>query len=673
MDIVASNRKNIISVSLILVISVLIEIFVCNANSFRVIDNEKFERKNYTLEQMEITNADVDTENGTICYKSEYGGSVFIHINNIDTSIGTVYMDLALPDNVLEYVVCYTDETNAEFYRSFMREYVTGVERTKWFTCHFNGQSKEMIIRLDNLEDGYTFALNEIQINAPVPFHFSMIRYMTISMIAAMLYLIGQTEFFMSTQKNGKHNLVLAAVFLMFLVISIVIYQNSYGDIKLNLMYNCDFTDALINGRLDLDIEVSDSLRALENPYDTSVRQSQGVDCSWDTAYYKGKYYCYYGVVPVLLFFVPYKLITGTYLQCNIVVMIAYCLYMLFLDIVFIKLIRHVLADVQFGMEMISMILLNAAINLFYFAAEPSFYLVPYAVGLMFTAMGFCCFIYWYLGKRRKRLLLFLGALCLSLAVGCRPPLLMYTLFIVPFGVRVIQEKKKESVVDMIVLMIPYLVIGSMLAIYNYLRFNSILEFGQTYQLTAQDQAHNSHTIYEIPALLWLGFFQPLNFRAVFPYIVAPDSANNYAGSFFVGPGLTSILGQIPQIWVLFIPSAWKKWRKSQDSFSGILLPSCAAVSFVLFVMELLNAGVEWRYAAEIAPVLCISAMLLIANMIRKVDRDHASAIMTLLLMTAVYTFAVSFLRAIGGPFGYTLTYHSDFYYTIERAFSFWK
>lgn len=673
MDIIAANRKNSISVLFILVIGILIEIFVCNANSFRVLDKIKFERKKYTLEQMEITNADINAEDGTIYYKSEYGASVFIHVSNIDTNIGTVYMDLEISDNVLPYVVCYTDETNADFYRSFEREYVTGVERTKWFTCHFNGKSNELIIRLDGLEDGYTFKLNEMQINAPVPFHFSIIRYMVISITASILYLIRKTDLFMSTRKNMRHNLVLATVYMIFLIISVVIYNNSYADIKLNLMYNCNLTDALINGQLDLNIEVSDSLKALENPYDTSVRQTQGINYSWDTAYYKEKYYCYYGVVPALLFFVPYKLITGTYLQCNIVVITAYCLYMLFLDIIFIKLIRRVLADAQFGMEFISMIVLNAAVNLFYFAAEPSFYLVPYAVGLMFIAMGFCCYIYWYFGKRSKRMLLFLGALCCSLAVGCRPPLLLYTLLIVPFGVKVIREKRKKSITDMIFLMIPYLVVGGALAIYNYMRFDNILEFGQTYQLTAQDQAHNSHTAYEIPILLWLGFFQPLNFRAIFPYIVAPDSANNYAGSFFVGSGLTSLLGQIPQIWILFIPSAWKNWSKSQDTFSGVMLPVCAAAGSVLLVMELLNAGVEWRYTSEIAPIFCISAMLLTANFIRTLDGEKTSIIMALLFIGAVYSFAVSFLRAVGGPFGYTLTYHPDFYYTLDRAFSFWK
>lgn len=675
MENTAVNRKHMIDLSIIFIICVLTEVFVCNANSFRMGLNPSgtYEQKKYTLDQLEITNADVNTAEGTVTCRSDYGGSVFIHIKDIDTTIGSIYMDLTIPDSVLHYVVCYTDEANAKFYRSFDREYVTGVDRTKWFVCHLSGRSAEMIIRLDGLEDGYSFSLKEIQVNKPVPFRFLVTRFMALFLIASGIYLIGRSGFFLSTAKNWKHNIVLAAVCAVFLLISIIIYNNSYGDVRLNLMYNCDFTDVLIKRQLHLDIDVSDSLRALENPYDTSVRQTQGVEYSWDTAYYNGKYYCYFGVVPALLFFVPYKLITGTYLQCNIVVMVSYAIYMLFLDITLIRIMRRAAADVPFGMEMTALTILNAAVNIFHFAAEPSFYMVLYATGLMFVAAGFCCFAFWYTGRRTNRLLLFLGAVCLSLAVGCRPPLLMYTLLIIPFGIQVIREKRKAAIADMTVLLIPYLVIGSALAAYNYLRFDSIFEFGVKYQLTAQDQVHGTSSLYEVPTLLWLGLFQPLHFSAVFPYVFSPDSANNYAGHFFIGPGLTSLTGQTPLLWTLFMPFVWKKWRTDHDTFPCIALAFSAGTGIVMLVLMLLNSGVEWRYTSEVAPILCIAAILLTANIVSRADQEVTSFLLTLLFLTAVYSFAVSFFRAIAGPFGYTRTYHPDFYYALERAFSFWK
>ena len=87
----------------------------------------------------------------------------------------------------------------------------------------------------------------------------------------------------------------------------------------------------------------------------------------------------------------------------------------------------------------------------------------------------------------------------------------------------------------------------------------------------------------------------------------------------------------------------------------------------------LLNSGVEWRYTSEVAPILCIAAILLTANIVSRADQEVTSFLLTLLFLTAVYSFAVSFIRAIAGPFGYTRTYHPDFYYALERAFSFWK
>ena len=36
-----------------------------------------------------------------------------------------------------------------------------------------------------------------------------------------------------------------------------------------------------------------------------------GENYLWDTAYYEGHYYVYFGVVPVLLFYLPFYLVTG--------------------------------------------------------------------------------------------------------------------------------------------------------------------------------------------------------------------------------------------------------------------------------------------------------------------------------------------------------------------------
>ena len=50
-----------------------------------------------------------------------------------------------------------------------------------------------------------------------------------------------------------------------------------------------------------------------KNQYElmADARRALGVRYHWDHAFYKGRYYMYFGVVPVFLLFIPFKLITG--------------------------------------------------------------------------------------------------------------------------------------------------------------------------------------------------------------------------------------------------------------------------------------------------------------------------------------------------------------------------
>ena len=41
----------------------------------------------------------------------------------------------------------------------------------------------------------------------------------------------------------------------------------------------------------------------------------RGKDYLWDTAYYNGKFYVYFGILPLLIFFLPYYAITKKYLD----------------------------------------------------------------------------------------------------------------------------------------------------------------------------------------------------------------------------------------------------------------------------------------------------------------------------------------------------------------------
>lgn len=68
---------------------------------------------------------------------------------------------------------------------------------------------------------------------------------------------------------------------------------------------------SLLNGRLDLQRDPPAAMAEMQNPYDTAARQSAAPDALWDVAYYQGRYYVYFGIVPCLLFQLPFELLTS--------------------------------------------------------------------------------------------------------------------------------------------------------------------------------------------------------------------------------------------------------------------------------------------------------------------------------------------------------------------------
>lgn len=71
-------------------------------------------------------------------------------------------------------------------------------------------------------------------------------------------------------------------------------------------------TESFLEGHLYIDYDdIDPKLIALDNPYDPEAREAADVSFHWDHAFYNGHYYMYFGVVPVFLLFLPYRLLTG--------------------------------------------------------------------------------------------------------------------------------------------------------------------------------------------------------------------------------------------------------------------------------------------------------------------------------------------------------------------------
>lgn len=124
--------------------------------------------------------------------------------------------------------------------------------------------------------------------------------------------------------RSDARSLVLVSFFLLhaflFLFLTHVnpYFREETGD---NQKQYHALAESFKEGSFSLLEEPSTVLQNMENPYDyeyrTQVMSEAGEWYKWDHAYYDGKYYVYFGVVPAALFYFPYYMLTGIHLHTN--------------------------------------------------------------------------------------------------------------------------------------------------------------------------------------------------------------------------------------------------------------------------------------------------------------------------------------------------------------------
>lgn len=328
-------------------------------------------------------------------------------------------------------------------------------------------------------------------------------------------------------------------------------------------------TEAFLDGHIDFAYGDEANLEGLENPYDPEERKEAGVYYHWDHAYYKGHYYMYFGVVPVFLAFLPYRVITGQALT-------TYHATQLFaaLAIVGIFVLFRMLSKVFFPKLPFYLYLAFSAafsvMSIWYSCAEPALYCTPITCAIALEIWSLYFFIRGvYLEKKENRQILFagIGALLGALVFGCRPPIALANILVLPM-LYVFLKNRKFSwrlLGKLALAALPYVLVGIGLMVYNYARFEDPFEFGQTYQLTVADQT-NYRVSLDFPTWIRLinntvsNFFEFWGLTEEFPYLQA-------GGVFFNFPVLLLSAG-------LLFPPVWKQARNNQllPLFLGLLV-----------------------------------------------------------------------------------------------------
>jgi hypothetical protein len=286
--------------------------------------------------------------------------------------------------------------------------------------------------------------------------------------------------------------------------------------------------DAILEGHVDLQYGDDAELAQLENPYDPVARSEAGVTYHWDHAYYNGHYYMYFGVVPVFLVFLPYRVLTGssltTYHGTQIFVALAivgiFCLFYLLAKLFFKRLpyIVYLACSAAF-----------AIMSVWYGTAEPALYCTAIASALALEIWSLYFFIravHYETRENRQIAFAAVGALLGALAFGCRPPVALTNILVLPLLVTFLKQHKRtpKLFAKLFLAALPYFVVGALLMLYNYVRFNDPFEFGQSYQLTVADQTNlgislSASMLKRVVKNGFTSLFAPGSFSSGFPYL----------------------------------------------------------------------------------------------------------------------------------------------------------
>lgn len=251
--------------------------------------------------------------------------------------------------------------------------------------------------------------------------------------------------------------------------------------------------DALLKGQLHLDLPVSPELAEMSNPYDYRMRKLLDVDCYWDHAYYDGHYYMYFGVVPAVLVFAPFKLLFGTSLPAYHATQLFVALYIVGQFAIFGRLRHHLFPTMRLG-ACLTLSVAFALMSVWFACAHPALYCTAITSALCTEIWSIYFFTRALLATKRtasQAAMLAAGALLGALAFGCRPPIALANVIVVPVFVTLARRygASRRLAASTIALVLPYVFVGCLLMLYNWARFDSPFEFGQSYQLTFYDQS----------------------------------------------------------------------------------------------------------------------------------------------------------------------------------------
>lgn len=597
-----------------------------------------------------------------------------IEIYNINDVVNNIYVDFDIQGKTqiarVEYYI--SDDGNVDLYfanESSSLYWNQNALSTKYTTIDAYGNTQTLLIKIYK-EKGETLTINHISLNESKPLFISKIRLLLFTTLFFVISLfIGKYNYlsytFENTSKNFKYFtigiLIIIQLFTAFSVSNINTYL--VDEVKTNTQYKL-LTDSFINGRVDVYIKVDEKLMNLENPYDITQRLKENVSYEFDTAYYKGKYYIYFGAAPVVLYYLPFKLLTGAYINDSIVNAINFTILSISVIFLLYKIIKDNFSKTPilfFGLLSIFAINTCGALTLL---AEPLIYTIPILCALAYALLGITLWTYSIKeDKTINTLLAFLGSLAIGIAIGSRPQFGLFAFFALIIFFEQIKDIK-HNIKPFIFAIIPFIIVGSLMMYYNYARFGSPFDLGANYNLTFNDMTRRGMKISRVGDGIFFYLLQPISLAAVFPYITQVTFVTKYVGMlihefsfgglFFINP--ITILS-------LFIAKVKNFLTNKKLYYTAIL---SLLFGFIVVLLDTQMAGLVERYFSDISIYFIISSIIVILAYINSHNNQN---FLKLLFIFTLFALLFSVLRLFALDYQSLDICNPKLYYKVLNLF----
>ena len=409
-----------------------------------------------------------------------------------------------------------------------------------------------------------------------------------------------------------------------------------------NIQYNLfcsNYYNLLVDSIKEYKLYISDNINDIKSFYIETNNSTQKLYLI-DTSVYKNKVYLYFGITPVIFFYLPFNLITHLYLTDKFLVFILSC-FIFLLSLFLIKKVSEQITDINKipSNIVILCIFLTGCCNLLPFLViRSTIYEVAITTAVFLLLITFCLFYYYINTKALKtqKILNFCISLTLCLSVGARPH---YVLFVVLFFFVIIwlkyneTKKIKDIIYSAFIFFVPCLIYGSLIALYNYIRFDSIFEFGWHYQINHLNLFDYKMTITDFFIGLKNNLFIPPSINGTTLFSLTKTSGHRLGCEF-----ITGTIWTCPIIFILFfIPKFLKTFYKKDINIFVFLLTIILTMIISFIISDIF--GMVIRYLFEYLHIMIILSLIIFLFYISKVkDRTLKNFFNYLFILIFVFS-----------------------------------